>query len=392
MTAHPLPLRLDEIAKKTVKYIPGSESYIVTAILKELLNLSSAEKNKKDKLPNRAELVKQLESVDSGYAKLIDPSFDGVKDVAQSLFDAGKVSFIVGVDFFKALEPGVAAKNLANIAMLLEALDKEVVTIHPLFDRSNQRGAWDMGVLPNYLPGYKKISDGEARKKYEGAWGGKIPSKDGKDIHHMLEMASDDKLGALYVVGEDILGTYPDRGFVERALNKTKLLIVQDSVLTDTAKAAHVVLPSPSFLESEGTSTNSEGRVQRLRKVFNTPFEAESNLTTFSKICMIISGNEISKSSAEVFNEVAEMVPAYDGLNFEHIGEKSFFCHTDETVTIDKFYIPEQLSFLYREETDYPFYLQSGNHLYHSDVVTQDVAFLRDLLNDAFCRVVHKGC
>jgi NADH-quinone oxidoreductase subunit G len=240
------------------------------------------------------------------------------------------------------------------------------------------------------LPGYKKTSDGEARKKYEEAWGGGIPSKDGKDIRGMLELAFDDKLGALYVLGEDILGTYPDRGFVEKALNKTKFLIAQDSLMTETAKVAHVVLPSQGFLEYDGSFTNSEGRVQRLRKVFNMPYEAESNLAIFNNILMIINGSEISKSSAEVFNEVAEMVSAYDGLNFEHIGERSSFCNTDEAVKIDKFYIPEQLSSLCREEKDYPFYLQSGNHLYHSDVMTQEVEFLKDLLNEPFVELSAK--
>jgi NADH-quinone oxidoreductase subunit G len=161
-------------------------------------------------------------------------------------------------------------------------------------------------------------------------------------------------------------------------------------VLTDTAKAAHVVLPSPSFLESEGTFTNSEGRVQRLRKVFNTPFEAESNLTTFNKIRTIINGNEISKSAADVFSEIAEMISAYDGLDFERIGEKSSFCNNDEAVTMDKLYMPEQLSSLCREEKDYPFYLQSGNHLYHSGVITQEVEFLRDLLNEPFVELSTK--
>lgn len=387
MTAHPLPLRLDEIAKKTLKYIPGSESYLVAALLKELLSLSSDEEKIKDKLPNRVELVKQLKSADSKFSKLTDPSFDDVKDVAQGLFDAGKVSFIVGVDFFKALRPGVAVKNLANIAMLLEALDKEVITIHPLFDRSNQRGAWDMGVLPNYLPGYKKIDDDEAKKLYEKAWGGEIPSKAGKDIHGMLELASDDKLGALYVLGEDILGTYPDREFVEKALNKIKLLIVQDSIMSEIAKVAHVVLPAPSFLESEGTITNSEGRVQRLRKVFNLPFEVEDNLTIFNNILMVINGNETSKSPSEVFKEIAEMVPAYSGLSYESVGAEHSFCDADSTVKLENFFIPDQLPSLNGKGNDHPFFLQRGNHLYHADTITQDVAFLRNLLNEPFVEI-----
>ncbi len=390
MIAYPRPLRLDDIAEKTVRYIPGSEAYLATALLKELLSISSDQKDVKDKLANRTELENQLKTSKLEDFQLSDTFEKDVKDIARGLLDAERISFIFGVDLLKALEAGTAVQNLANIALLLESLGKEVVTIHPLFDRSNQRGAWDMGVLPNYLPGYKKTSDGEARKKYEEAWGGKIPSKDGKDVHRMLEMASDDKLGALYVLGEDILGTYPDRGFVETALNKTKFLIVQDSLMTETAKAAHVVLPSQGFFEYDGTFTNSEGRVQRLRKVFNTPFEAESNLTIFNNIRMIINGKEISKSSEKVFEEIAEMVPAYDGLHFEHIGEKSSFSNTDEAVMIDKFYIPEQLSSLYREEKDYPFYLQSGNHLYHSDVITQEVAFLRELLNAPFIELSTK--
>lgn len=390
MIANPRPLRLDDIAKKTVRYIPGSEAYLATALLKELLNSSSDQKDVKDKLTNRAKLDSQLNSFKLEDFQLTDTFEKDVKNIAQGLLDAEKVSIIIGVDLLKAIESETAVKNLANIALFLESLDKEVLTIHPLFDRSNQRGAWDMGVLPNYLPGYKKTADGEARKKYEEAWGGGIPSKDGKDVHCMLEMASDDKLGALYVLGEDILGTYPDRGFVEKALNKTKFLIVQDSLMTETAKAAHVVLPSQGFLEYDGTFTNSEGRVQRLRKVFNTPFEAESNLTIFNNIGMTINGKEISKSSEKVFEEIAEMIPAYNGLSFESVGVESSFCGSDNTEKFKNFYISGQLPSLKMKGKDYPFFLQSGNHLYHMDVITQEVAFLRDLLNEPFVELATK--
>lgn len=390
MIAYPRPLRLDRIAKKTVRYVPGAEAYFATALLKELLSSSSQQNEDKNKLANKTELVNQLKTSKLEGFQLSDTFEEDVKDIARGLLDAEKISFIFGVDLLKALEAGTAIQNLANIALLLESLGKEIVTIHPLFDRSNQRGAWDMGVLPNYLPGYEKISDGKARKKYEEVWGEGIPPEEGKDIHGMLELASDDKLGALYVLGEDILGTYPDRGFVEKALNKTKFLIVQDSLMTDTAKVAHVVLPSQGFLEYEGTFTNSEGRIQRLRKVFNIPFEAESNLTIFNNVCMIINENEISKSSEKVFEEIAETIPAYNGLSFESVGVESSFCSSDRTEKFKNFYIPGQLPSLNEKEKDYPFYLQSGNHLYHSDVITQEVAFLRDLLSVSFVELSTK--
>jgi NADH-quinone oxidoreductase subunit G len=388
LIAHPRPLRLDEIARKTVRYIPGSEAYVSASLLKELLNLSSNQKEIKDNLINVAELDKQLTSLTAENSLLTETVETGVKDLARALFDAQKVSFIIGIDLFKA--GGAAVKNLANSALLLEACKKEIVAVHPLFDRSNQRGAWDMGCLPNYLPGYKKVSDDETKREFEGVWGGEIPSKDGKDIHGIIELASADKLGTLYVVGEDVVGAYPDRRMVAEALGKIKLLIVQDNVMTETVKAAHVVLPSQSFLENEGTVTNSEGRVQRLRKVFNTPFDAERNLSIFTNILMMFNGSEISKSAEAVFQEITEVVPSYNGLHYGSVGEENTFCKSDGSGRFNRFYIPDQLPPLKGNEKEFPFFLQSGNHLYHSDVITQEVDFLRDLLYEPFIELAAK--
>ncbi|TIM92000.1 MAG: NADH dehydrogenase (quinone) subunit G, partial [Mesorhizobium sp.] len=121
-----------------------------------------------------------------------------------------------------------------------------------LFDRANQLGAWDMGVLPAVLPGLRPVGDHTARTALVRAWGAEIPPEPGADIDAMLALCNEGRIGALYIAGSDPLMTYPDREFVKRALGAADLLIVQDTFLTDTVGVADVVLPAAGYGEESG--------------------------------------------------------------------------------------------------------------------------------------------
>ena len=142
---------------------------------------------------------------------------------------------------------------LSNLALLCGHIGKPGTGINPLRGQNNVQGACDMGGLPNVFPGYQRVNDPEARKKFESLWGVKLPSEPGLTLGEMMEAILEGKVKALYIMGENPLLSDPNLHHVEEALSKLELLVVQDIFFTDTARFAHVVLPSCAFAEKDGT-------------------------------------------------------------------------------------------------------------------------------------------
>src|SRR4029077_20623999 len=171
-----------------------------------------------------------------------------------------------------------------------------------LFDRANQLGAWDLGVLPAALPGLNTLADHAARANLERVWCAEIPFEPGADFDAMMDLCDRGAMGALYVVGSDPLMTYPDRQFVKRALGEANLLIVQDAFLTDTASLADVVLPAAGYGEESGTFTNNEGLVQMVRKFREPVFEARGNLAIFDFLAALCDSAHQPSTHGEIFD------------------------------------------------------------------------------------------
>ena len=187
---------------------------------------------------------------------------------------------LVSADILRLPDRRKALQHLGTLLETLRGLGKDPA-LQFLFDRANQLGAWDMGVLPGALPGLRPLADASARAVLEAAWGAEIPSDPGMDLDAMLELSAAGKMGAFYIVGCDPLTSYPDREFVRESLDAAGLVIVQDTFFTDTAGVADIVLPASGYGEEPGTFTNNEGRVQAVRKFREPAFEARGNLAIF---------------------------------------------------------------------------------------------------------------
>jgi NADH-quinone oxidoreductase subunit G len=164
-----------------------------------------------------------------------------------------------------------------------------------------------------------------ARAALERAWGAAIPSDPGADFDAMLELCNDGRMGALYIVGSDPLMAYPDRAFVKRALAGVDLLIVQDTFLTDTVGLADIVLPAAGYGEEAGTFTNNEGRTQKVCKFREAAFEARGNLAIFDFIAALRTQEWRSSTQGDIFDEIARLVPAYQGLTQSGLGVEGAF-------------------------------------------------------------------
>lgn len=175
-----------------------------------------------------------------------------------------------------------------------------------------------MGVLPDVLPGYARIDDDAARRRIEGLWEATLPAEPGMSTQAMLEAAARGQMQVLYIIGEDVAQKYHDTELAQRALESAGFVIVQDLFLTETAQYADVVLPAASVAEKEGTFTNTERRVQRFWKAFNSPSpDVKPDLGIFTELAVYLSKPIPVFSAEQVMDEIGQVFPAYAACRYD---------------------------------------------------------------------------
>jgi len=207
-------------------------------------------------------------------------------------------------------------RAVSNLALLTGNLGRPGTGIAPLRGHNNVQGACDMGCLPGLLPGYGAVADPDARARLGAAWGEEPPSEPGLGLTAMWDAALAGRLKAMWIVGENPLISEPDSQKVKDALAALDLLIVQDPFPTDSAELAHVVLPAATFAEKDGTFTNTERRIQLVRKALDPLAGARSDLEIVCDVArrMGASGFDFA-SAADVMDEIATVAPVYGGVS-----------------------------------------------------------------------------
>ena len=214
---------------------------------------------------------------------------------------------------------------IANLAMLCGHVGKESCGIYPLRGQNNVQGACDMGALPDQLPGYQRLDDPKVRAKFETAWNTLLPEKPGLTAPEMFEAAAEGRIKAMYIVGENPILTEADSSLVKKALEKLEFLLVQDLFITETANYAHVVLPAASFAEKEGTFTNTERRIQRVRQAIPPVGSAKPDGEIVCLLAQAMGYPMRYSSPAEVMAEIANLTPIYGGVSYAHLEKEGLF-------------------------------------------------------------------
>lgn len=210
---------------------------------------------------------------------------------------------------------------IANLAMLTGNIGKPSSGVNPLRGHNNVQGSCDAGALPDLLPGYQKLSNGEVRRKFEQAWDNcHLDPQPGLALTEMFNAARDGKIKAIYLVGENPALSDPDLHHVWEGLENLEFLAVQDIFLNPTGRRAHVVLPACSFVEKDGTFTNTERRVQRIRKAIEPVGESRPDWWIVCQIAkkMGASGFEFDHPS-QIMSEMASLAPIYGGISYERL-------------------------------------------------------------------------
>jgi formate dehydrogenase alpha subunit len=289
---------------------------------------------------------------------------------------------------------------IANLAMLTGNIGKRSAGVLPLRGQNNVQGACDMGALPNVYPGYQPVSDNNIRLKFERAWDIGLSGTPGLTLEEMIDSKD---IKALYIMGENPVVSSPDINHVKQALQNIEFLIVQDIFLTETAQLAHVVLPGVSFAEKYGTFTNTERRIQRIRKAINPPGMA---MVDWEIICEIACrmGYEMTYQSVEqIMDEIAKLTPLYAGVSYDRLKNNGLqwpcpdkdhpgtpYLHKDKfTRGKGKFHPVEYIPSNETTNKKYPYILTTGRILqhYHSGSMTRRCDALEWICNENYVEI-----
>ncbi len=284
--------------------------------------------------------------------------------------------------------------NLANLGMITGHIGFENAGVNPMRGQNNVQGSCDMGALPNSFPGYPSVNDEAAKEKFSKAYGVPMPDEMGLRIPEMIELAAHGTLKAMYIMGEDPALTDADANHVRKALGNLEFLVVQNIFMTETAKYADVFLPAALYAEKDGTFTNTERRVQRVRKAVDPPGDTRPDWEIIQDLGKRLGIPWHYDSPEEIFEEIRTMVPQYAGMTYERIDKEGLQwpCPTEDhpgtpilhkgTFTRGKgllqgipFEEPAELT-----DDEYPMLLTTGRMLYHYNIMTrlsQNLEWLR---------------
>jgi formate dehydrogenase major subunit len=210
--------------------------------------------------------------------------------------------------------------SLINLALLTGHVGRYGSGVNPLRGQNNVQGGGDMGALPDRLPGFQHVENDELRQKFESAWNVKIPPKRGLNLSGMFQAMERGELKTVYILGENPVHSEADQHRCERLLRGLDFLVVQDIFLTATAELAHVVLPAAAgWCESEGTVTNSERRVQRVRKAVEPPPGARDDMEIVCELAKRLGHDWGRPSAKDVWNEVRKLSPMHAGMSYDRL-------------------------------------------------------------------------
>jgi formate dehydrogenase major subunit len=230
----------------------------------------------------------------------------------------GNAAIYYGLGVTEHSQGSTAVIAIANLAMATGNIGRPGVGVNPLRGQNNVQGSCDMGSFPHELPGYRHVSDDAVRGAFESAWGVALDAEPGLRIPNMFEAALDGSFKALYCQGEDLVQSDPNTQHVEAALRAMQCVIVQDIFLNETARFAHVFLPGSSFLEKDGTFTNAERRISRVRRVM-APLAGKADWEITQALSNALGYPMHYAHPAQIMDEIARLTPTFAGVSYARL-------------------------------------------------------------------------
>ncbi len=407
VVADPREIELAKYADIFLQIRPGTNIALLNGLMHVILRdgLHDAEyvKNRCEGFEALAEtLQKYTPEYVAGICGISDPR--QIEEAAHLLASAKPMAvyYCMGITQFKSGVNGV--KSIANLQMLLGNIGVPGGGVNPLRGQSNVQGACDMGGLPNVFTAYQPVTNPEARAKMEKAWGvAALPQTPGLTIVESMNAALEGKVRALYIMGENPVLSDPNQHHVIEALQALDLLIVQDITLTETARYAHVVFPSYSFLEKEGTVTNTERRVQLMHRVVAPVGDNREDWWITMQLANRLGASWDYRNAEEIFDEIRTVTPSYAGMTWERIDKELLqwpcptpghpgtqFLHKDRfTRGLGLLSAIEYTPPAEEVDPEYPLVLTTGRILehFHTGTMSRDSKILNEIVAEPFVEV-----
>jgi len=381
IVADPRAIELTEVAHVHMQHRGGTDVALANAMMHVILAEGLEDKAF---IAERTEGFEDLRRAVQPYTPEMAARITGVPAEriiesarAYAAADAASIVYSMGITQHTTGTDNVL--SLANLAMLTGHVGRPGTGVNPLRGQNNVQGACDLGALSNVYPGYQKVDAPASRAKFEQAWGTRLPGDAGLTVVEMLNAAAEGNLKALYVLGENPMLSDPDTTHVEKALRNLDFLLVQDIFLSETAALADVVLPAASFAEKDGTFTNTERRVQRVRKALAAPGRALPDWQILCRLASRMGYPMAYDHPSAIQEEIASLTPSYGGITYDRLeaGGLQWPCpHAEHPGTpylhkgafsrgLGKFHAVEFMPPKEMPDDEYPFVLSTGRILQH---------------------------
>ncbi|WDZ94904.1 formate dehydrogenase subunit alpha [Herbaspirillum sp. WKF16] len=318
-----------------LKLRPGTNTAIITALAHAIL---SEGLQQEDYIQERCDVksyedwkafVLRPDNSPEAMAEVTGVPAEAIRGAARLFATGGNAAIYYGLGVTEHAQGSTTVIGIANLAMCTGNVGREGVGVNPLRGQNNVQGSCDMGSFPHELPGYRHISDSTVRGQFEQAWGVTLNPEPGLRIPNMFDAALEGSFKGLYCEGEDIVQSDPNTQHVAAALEAMECIVVQDLFLNETAKYAHVFLPGSSFLEKDGTFTNAERRISRVRKVM-PPKAGKSDWEVTVALAEALGYPMPYNHPSEIMDEIAALTPSFHGVNYaklEKLGSIQWPCN-----------------------------------------------------------------
>lgn len=301
---------------------PGTNVAIMTALAHVIVSEGLQdeafirERCENEEFRDWAEFVSQPQYSPEAVELLTGVPAEQVRGAARLFATGGNGAIYYGLGVTEHSQGSTTVMAIANLAMVTGNIGRKGVGVNPLRGQNNVQGSCDMGSFPHELPGYRHVSDAGTREIYENIWGVTLQDEPGLRIPNMLDAAVEGTFKGIYIQGEDILQSDPDTRHVAAGLEAMECVVVQDLFLNETANYAHVFLPGSTFLEKDGTFTNAERRINRVRKVM-TPANGYADWEVTQNLARAMGLNWNYTHPSQIMDEIAMTTPTFTGVSYE---------------------------------------------------------------------------
>ncbi len=395
IVADPRRIDIARYADLHLRHKPGTDIALLNGLMHIILREGWEDK---DFIANRTEGFEAFAETVAKYTPELTSEITGVpvsqlEQAAQMLGENHPGSLLYAMGITQHIVGVQNVVSCANLQMLLGNMGVPGGGVNPLRGQNNVQGACDMGGLPNYYPGYQHVTDAAAQEKFEKAWGAPAVGKVGLTVTEMLKGIESGEVRCLYVIGENPMTSDPDLNHVRHALRQSEFMVLQEIFPSETAQYADVVLPAASWAEKEGTFTNTERRIQRVRKAVPPPGEARLDswiVTQLAKRMLALGAATVDPDAPwqdweyatlqDVMAEINALTPIYAGVAYERIENGSQLQwpvrgkdHPGTPVLhvgqfsrgLGRFVAAEHIPPAELPDADYPLLLTTGRVIYH---------------------------